>query len=67
MEKIKASELFLAKLKSSKKDVIFLQFVNINVISPTKQLCHEPVALPINYYKKNNMSAFNSTLLYIFF
>ena len=32
MEKIKASEL-----KSSKKHVMFLQFVNIYIISPTKQ------------------------------
>ena len=32
LEKIKASGLFLAK-----KHVIFLQFVNIYIISPTKQ------------------------------
>ena len=37
-KKIKASELFfLPTLKSSKKYVIFLQFVNIYIISPTKQ------------------------------
>ena len=36
-KKIKASELFfLPTLKSSKKHVIFLHFVNIHIISPTK-------------------------------